>query len=66
MEISEDGDYYTQVYSGTNSGTTEDIELFMLNERVNARYVRLVGGGNTVNTWNGVREFAILTQKGAE
>ena len=66
VEISEDGDYYTQVYSGTNSGTTEDIELFMLNERVNARYVRLVGGGNTVNTWNGVREFAILTQKGAE
>lgn len=64
VEISDDGDYYRQIYSGASSGTTEEIELVKLAERVNARYVRLVGGGNTVNTWNGVREFAILTEKG--
>lgn len=64
VEVSEDGDYYTEVYSGASSGTTEEMELVRLNDRVNARYVRFVGGGNTVNTWNGVREFAILTQKG--
>lgn len=64
VEVSDDGDYYTEVYSGTSSGTTEDYELVKLSKRVNARYVRLVGGGNTVNTWNGVREFAVLTQKG--
>ena len=66
VEVSEDGDYYTEVYNGASSGTTEDMELVKLNKRVNARYVRFVGGGNTVNTWNGVREFAILTQKGAK
>lgn len=66
VEVSEDGNYYTEVYSGANSGTTEEMELMKLNARVNARYVRFVGGGNTVNTWNGVREFAILTQKGVQ
>ena len=65
VEVSEDGNYYTEVYNGENSGTTEEMELMKLSSRVNARYVRFVGGGNTKNTWNGVREFAILTQKGA-
>lgn len=64
VEVSEDGVHYTQVYSGASSGTTEDMELVPLAARVNARYVKFIGGGNTVNTWNGVREFAILTQKG--
>ena len=65
VEVSEDGDYYTEVYSGASSGTTDGMELYKLKQRVSARYVKFVGGGNTVNTWNGVREFAILTEKGA-
>lgn len=66
VEISNDGIYYTEIYKGSNSGTTEEMELTKLNSRVSARYVKFVGGGNTVNTWNGVREFAILTQKGEQ
>lgn len=63
VEVSEDGEYYYEVFSGTSCGTTEDYELIELPERVNARYVRFIGQGNTVNTWNGVREFAVLTRK---
>lgn len=66
IEVSEDGDFYTQIYDGASSGTTEDMELVKLANRVNAKYVKLVGKGNTVNEWNGVREFAILTNKEAE
>lgn len=63
VEVSLDGEYYTEVFSGASCGTTEDYELIPLESRVQARYVRFIGQGNTVNTWNGVREFAILTQK---
>ncbi len=65
IEVSEDGFTYERVFTGQSSGTSEELELIRLDKRVNARYVRYVGNGNTVNTWNGVREFAILAEKGA-
>lgn len=63
VEVSEDGDYYVPVWSGISCGYTTDMELAELPQRYNARYVKLIGNGNTVNNWNGVREFAILTRK---
>ena len=65
IEVSEDGIYYKEILKTASCGTTDGYELFKLPERVNARYVRYVGNGNTVNTWNGVREFGILTNKEA-
>ncbi len=65
IEVSEDGFTYERVYTGQSSGTTDGLEIIKLDKRVNARYVRYVGNGNTVNKWNGVREFAILAEKGA-
>lgn len=63
IQVSEDGDYYKSVYSGSTSGIGEDYELIDF-DRVNARYVKLVGSGNTVNAWNNIIEFAPLTEKG--
>lgn len=63
LQVSEDGDYYKTVYSGATSGIGEDYELIKF-ERVNARYIKLTGKGNTVNAWNNILEFAPLTEKG--
>lgn len=62
VEVSSDGEYYKQVFSGKSCGTTEDLELIEI-EPQKARYVRFTGHGNTVNAWSGVREFGILTKK---
>lgn len=63
VEISEDGNLYTPLWSGSSCGYTEDYELIELENPVSARYVKLIGRGNTVNAWNGVREFALLQKK---
>ena len=63
IEVSKDGEYYEPLWKGASCGYTEDMELIELDNRVEARYVKFIGGGNTVNAWNGVREFAILQKK---
>lgn len=61
--VSEDGESYTKVLSAVSSGTTDDYEIYKLDEPVNARYVRFLGYGNSVNTWNSVTEFGALSLK---
>ena len=58
IQLSDDEESWRQVYSGESSGTTTDIEVirFAASE---ARYVRLVGHGNSANTWNSFNEFGI-------
>ena len=63
VQISKDGSYYEPLWEGSSCGYTEDMELIELNNRVEARYVKFIGSGNTKNDWNGVREFAILQKK---
>lgn len=60
--MSEDGQNYTTVLNKQkSSGTTNEFEVFDLGG-AKARYVKYMGGGNTVNMWNSVNEL-VLTEK---
>lgn len=48
----------TRVYSGRSSGTTLALEAYDVTN-ISARYVRIVGHGNTVNTWNSITEVVM-------
>ncbi len=49
---------WTTVFSGLSSGTTADLETYAF-DTVEARYVRIVGHGNTKSGWNSVAEVEI-------
>lgn len=57
--VSDDGINYRNVYSGQLGGVTTNFEILEL-KNVSARYIRLVGHGNSENAWNSVGEFAAL------
>ena len=59
VEVSEDGENYTTVYSGNTKGGTDGYEIFDI-DAVQARYVRYYGSGNSDNTWNSITEFAVF------
>ena len=64
IAVSEDGQNWTQVLDhAQSSGTTNEIEIYRLPERVNARYVRYIGYCNSVNEWNSITEVAALCDK---
>lgn len=57
IEVSTNGVDFAPVASGlSNSGTTNDVEDFMVDAE--AKYVRIIGGGNSVNEWNSITEVA--------
>jgi hypothetical protein len=58
IEVSSDGINWSQVYSGQSSGTTVNLESYDFNDLA-ARYVRIVGCGNTENDWNSITEVEI-------
>ncbi|MDF2922194.1 MAG: type protein [Paenibacillaceae bacterium] len=58
IEASADGTVWTQVYSGQSSGTTSGYESFAFGQ-TEARYIRIVGYGNTSNSWNSISEVRI-------
>ena len=58
VHTSGDGTHWTTRLSGESSGTTRQPERLDL-AAVEARYVRLVGYGNTLNLWNSITEVAI-------
>ena len=60
IEVSTDGRNFTQVHSATSSGTTTASENFDFTD-VSAKYVRIVGSGSNVNTWNNYSEIVINT-----
>ncbi|MEP0367030.1 MAG: putative Ig domain-containing protein [Cyclobacteriaceae bacterium] len=60
IELSSDGVNYTQVYSGTSSGTTLSLENFDFTD-TQARYVKIIGTGNSASTWNNYQEVQINT-----
>ncbi|MCC2636794.1 MAG: hypothetical protein K0Q68_513 [Moraxellaceae bacterium] len=55
LQVSSDGSSFATVYSGQSSGTTTAPESYGFPE-VNARFVRILGHGNSVNTWNLIAE----------
>lgn len=58
LRISNDGNSWTDVFSGTNSGTTAQLKPYTFGNK-SARYVRLEGTGNTVNSWVSLSEMEI-------
>ncbi|MEM9686750.1 MAG: chondroitinase-B domain-containing protein [Bacteroidota bacterium] len=58
VAVSEDGVSYTTVlFNQSNSGTTNDLENYPINAQ--ARYVQIIGGGNSVSAWNSITEVEI-------
>jgi hypothetical protein len=58
IEVSTNGQDWTEVHSGDSSGKTLDLEPYTF-EDVPARYVRIVGFGNSVSQWNSITEVEI-------
>lgn len=61
--VSKDGENFTRLIDTVSSGTTEEIEVYPLEQRVIARYVKYLGHGNSLNGWNNVIELATLKKK---
>lgn len=58
IQVSGDGQAFTTVYSGSSSGTTSARETYDFTD-VTARYVRVLGHGNSANAWNSITETEI-------
>ena len=66
--VSQDGENWQEAYlKGQSSGTTEDLEAYAFDSKMNARYVKCVGFGNSVPSVSNVNinmlEFRALTAK---
>lgn len=49
---------WREVFNGMSSGTTNDFETYSF-PATTARYLRIVGQGNTSNAWNSIAEVSI-------
>ena len=59
VEMAAEGEYtWRRIFSGHSSGTTTDGETYTF-DTVTARYLRIVGHGNSVNAWNSIAEVTI-------
>ncbi len=58
LHVSIDNVVWREVYSGASSGTTVDLEAYDIND-TRARFVRIIGYGNTSNGWNSITEVEI-------
>ncbi len=60
LERSTDGNNWQTIATGfQSSGTTLDLESFTFLEQ-NARYIRYVGKGNSLNAWNSLLEIQVV------
>ncbi|MFK7693226.1 Ig-like domain-containing protein [Paenibacillus sp. HJGM_3] len=58
LEASTDGKTWTKLFSGESSGTTVQPETLLL-QATPAKYVRLVGSGNSANNYNSITEVMV-------
>lgn len=58
IELSMNGTDFYPVYSGSSGGTTNDLEYFDFEDQ-NARFIRVVGRGNSESSWNSITEVRI-------
>src|SRR5262249_38658130 len=61
IQTSSDGTTFTTRFSGQSSGTTTALETYDFSD-VSARYVRVLGHGNTVNSWNSITETEVWAE----
>lgn len=64
INVSDDNSIWNQVYTGQSRGNTLDYENYDFQD-VNARYVKIIGYGNTTNTWNSITEVKIFGTPGS-
>lgn len=62
IEISNDGKTWQNIYSGATTPGTQGYEVFEI-PAVEASYIRYAGKGNNENSWNSIKEFAVLGEK---
>lgn len=60
LETSSDRTHWTQIFSGNSSGSTLQQETYKLPAGTNARYLRIVGHGNSSGGWNSITEVDVL------
>jgi hypothetical protein len=58
IDVSQDGINWTKAFAGQSSGTTTNYELYDL-ASYQARYVRIIGYGNSISSWNSITEVKI-------
>ncbi len=58
IQLSKDSIIFDEVFSGSSSGATINLENFDFNDQP-ARYVKIIGGGNSQSTWNSITETRI-------
>ena len=59
--VSEDGENYTEVFSGTSNGKTDGLQNFKINQK--ARFVKILAHGNDNGTmYNSLYEILVLTE----
>lgn len=58
VQLSSNGTSWTTVYNGSSSGTTTALETHNF-PNGSARYLRIVGHGNSVNAWNSITETEV-------
>jgi len=56
VSLSQDGATFSEVFAGSSSGTTTNLERYGF-AATNARYVRIVVDGNSENTWASLTEI---------
>ncbi len=62
VEVSDDGKKWSPVYKGMASGKTDKFESYKV-KPCKARYVKIVGQGNTTNDFNSILEAAVILRK---
>jgi heparin/heparan-sulfate lyase len=60
VETSADRATWKRVFEGASSGTASELETYAF-EPHPARFVRFLGFGNTVNAWNSIVHFRVLS-----
>ncbi|MEF3306437.1 CBM96 family carbohydrate-binding protein [Paenibacillus sp. GYB003] len=58
IELSNDGSSWTNVFSGSSSGLSDELENYDIGER-SARYVKIVGHGNSQSMFNSITETRV-------
>ena len=60
ISVSDNGNIFTNKFTGTSSGSTTSPEKYMLPTGTEGRYVRITVNGNTENEWASINEIAVF------
>ena len=60
ISVSDNGNSFTNVFTGTSSGTTTSPEKYTMPAGTEGRYLRITVNGNTENNWASITEIAVI------